>query len=166
MMSKKDYTQMPLSLMLIIIPFCGFLAVETPFLAEFTSFYFLLPFLLLVILTFASLFAAAFSDPGILPRTSLGTKYDSLHPPPNRFTSINLVGQEASLKWCHTCGLWRPPRSSHCSDCDHCVEKFDHREPILSSYRPFNSTSLTFYSSFKIVRGWGPALASETIVFL
>jgi len=31
-----------------------------------------------------------------------------------------------TFRWCRTCGLWRPPSVSHCSECRHCFWRFDH----------------------------------------
>ncbi|XP_061360899.1 probable protein S-acyltransferase 5 [Gastrolobium bilobum] len=82
-------------------------------------------------------------DPGIVPRNAyppLPDDYDRsteinneqssrLHLPRAKEVIVN--GISVKIKYCDTCMLYRPPRSSHCSVCDNCVERFDHHCPWL-----------------------------------
>lgn len=106
---------------LVLIPTIVFLVTVVPK-WEIYSF---VAVLVLCLCALVSLFCAVSVDPGIIPPVP----YD----PERQPEVVTINGYNFDCKVCTTCNIVRPPRSSHCSRCDWCVEEFDHHCGVLGS---------------------------------
>ncbi|PAA61035.1 hypothetical protein BOX15_Mlig030425g2 [Macrostomum lignano] len=172
--SAKNLSVFYLTLALIVISSCLFLAFDCRLLAVTLSPS--VPVLAAVqfIFVLCCLLRTTFSDPGIIPRGTPDeaawiesqlegpqVDRDGNYRPPVRLKDVQINGRVFKLKYCFTCKLWRPPRASHCSTCDNCVDRFDHHCPWVGNcvgrrnYRYFYLflISLSVYCLYVMVFG-------------
>lgn len=82
--------------------------------------------IILFIITIIYLIIASFSDPGIILRYSGETEE-------RKEIILNQMGHLRRYRFCTTCSIIRPSRSTHCGDCNNCVERFDHHCPWIGN---------------------------------
>ncbi|XP_055499722.1 palmitoyltransferase ZDHHC9 isoform X1 [Leucoraja erinacea] len=135
-----------LTVFLIVGTSALFFGFECPYLAIHLSPVIPVFAIILFIFVMAMLLRTSFSDPGVLPRAEAdeaafvemeieaanGNVPVGQRPPP-RIKDIQINNQIIKLKYCYTCKIFRPPRASHCSVCDNCVERFDHHCPWVGN---------------------------------
>ncbi|CAK9303437.1 unnamed protein product [Gordionus sp. m RMFG-2023] len=143
------------TLFIILATSILFFAFDCPYLSRHISVS--IPIVASLILAFVlcTLFRTSFIDPGIIPRANKqetdyfvkngdismqqpdpasvnnGNHRSTANAP--RCKEVLINGQLVKLKFCFTCKIYRPPRASHCSLCDNCVERFDHHCPWVGN---------------------------------
>ena len=117
----KKYYHIIFSLLLLSLPTGIYLSALIKINTASTIF-FIIIILILYIFIFVFLLIGGCSDPGILERNNDYAFYDNR----KSVIKVNIQGHMTNLNYCYTCFHFRPPRTSHCAECDNCVQNFDH----------------------------------------
>jgi len=125
-----------LTLAIALIPQVPLLVVICPYFVQYVTVAIYIIAIFLIASPLTLFFITAFSDPGIVPRGPAIPDDDNPFAREQKTPLTKKVifrGTEVDRKWCDTCNIYRPLRSSHCSICNNCVERFDHHCPWLGN---------------------------------
>ena len=114
---------------IITLPLFLFFLFNYDFIKKEINIFIILILIILYLSSITLLIISSFSDPGILRRFK--TNND------NQMTKKDIyffqLGFIRKYKFCQTCSIIRPTRSTHCADCNNCVERFDHHCPWIGN---------------------------------
>ena len=120
--SGKKYYHISLAFLLITIPYIAMICILSKTHKNISNTFPILITTIFYILSIINTILGAFTDPGILPRQGQDFEYNTNKP----YLKYVINGHIFTFTYCYSCSLFRPPRTSHCSLCDNCVERFDH----------------------------------------
>ncbi|KAJ6996742.1 hypothetical protein NC653_013364 [Populus alba x Populus x berolinensis] len=140
LMFGPDTRSLVITLLLIVVPIVIFCTtVARNLLHEFPTYNagyaILVVTIMFTIYVLVLLFLTSACDPGIVPRNSHPPDEEIFYGSPGPVDASGLRkevlvnGFLVKMRYCDTCKIYRPPRCSHCSECDNCVERFDHHCP-------------------------------------
>ncbi|KAI9272285.1 DHHC palmitoyltransferase-domain-containing protein [Helicostylum pulchrum] len=132
LVTSRDYRAFIAGLFIFITPTVLFSIFTCPYL--WTEIHPAVPivFAYLFILAFVSMLKTSWTDPGIIPRNLDPVIEQLCNDETNSISSdtpprdVWIKDTSYSLRYCETCRIFRPPRASHCRQCDNCVEFEDH----------------------------------------
>ncbi|KAI8394128.1 DHHC palmitoyltransferase-domain-containing protein [Radiomyces spectabilis] len=138
LMTSREYWAFSVAMILLVAPCVVFGIFTCPVLWREMHPVVPILFAYFFVLSVASMIKTSWTDPGIIPR--------GLDPSPMMELTSDQASEDESLwsrsipaqkiirirdtvwtlKYCDTCKIYRPPRASHCRQCDNCVENEDH----------------------------------------
>ncbi|KAF9139400.1 Palmitoyltransferase zdhhc14 [Mortierella sp. GBA39] len=138
-MTSRDFPAFLIAVLLLTVPTGLFHGFTSPFLWHRVSPAAPIVQAYLFIVAFSSMLKTSWTDPGVIPRgidgdppldplREMDVTSASFYPPQSlpRLKEVQVGMYTVRLKYCETCRIYRPPRCSHCRQCDNCVEDEDH----------------------------------------
>ena len=121
-LTGKKYYHMFIAFLLVSCPYIAMLFFLIKYFSNLSIIFPIIITTIFYIIELISIIMGGCTDPGILPRQGEDYYYNTNKP----YLKYVIRGHLITLTYCYSCLLFRPPRTSHCSLCDNCVQRFDH----------------------------------------
>ena len=121
----------------VTIPIILFYIFESEYYCDELTVFIPILFGILYIIILLFILIASFSDPGIIRKfvliNDINKEKNKIDRNERIISRIFHLGHIISYKYCNTCGIIRPNRSTHCRECNNCVERLDHHCPWIGN---------------------------------
>ena len=121
----------------VTIPIILFYIFESEYYCDELTVFIPIVFAILYIIILLFILIASFSDPGIIRKfvliNDINKEKNKIDRNERIISRIFHLGHIISYKYCNTCGIIRPNRSTHCRECNNCVERLDHHCPWIGN---------------------------------
>ena len=126
----------------ITVPYLLFLIFDSKYISEELTVFIPILIGIIYLISCVYLIYASFCDPGIIRRFNLindnkAKDYIKKIPENIYITRKEIkffhLGYIKVYRYCPSCGIIRPNRSTHCNDCNNCVERLDHHCPWIGN---------------------------------
>ncbi|TNJ28078.1 DHHC palmitoyltransferase [Giardia muris] len=117
----------------ILAIYVGYYALQVAFICSYSG-RVLTPYVtytvttVLFCLCFGLQLATSLRDPGYMPCVTESRRQDNAP-----LVTVHVGQTIANAVYCSSCNVARPPGTSHCSDCEHCIVYFDHHCPWMGA---------------------------------
>lgn len=140
-MMGPDHHRSFITFLLILVPTSVFVAFPAMYYTKSNNYLPLVVSIVLGLLSCGCLYIISTLNPGYIPKQQApfakgpvgSLALCELIEDPLKTVNLPYRGHMAKLKYCVTCNVYRPPRTSHCADCGVCVERFDHHCPWVGN---------------------------------
>jgi hypothetical protein len=128
----------------------------------------------LTVLAFTTLLMVGLSDPGIVMSIQHNNSHSSDASSKGQYQNLLVEQQqeEGAEQWryCITCNIYQPPKAAHCTDCNVCIDGYDHHCPWMGScigknnFKPFVVFNMTWLIYLLYASIWVSVIGPSTIV--
>lgn len=128
----------------------------------------------LTVIAFTTLLWVGLSDPGIVISVQHNNSHSTDTSSKGQYQNLLVQqqqeeGAEQGWRYCATCNVYQPPKAAHCTDCNLCIDGYDHHCPWMgtcigkNNFKPFVVFNMTWLIYLLYATIWVSVIGPSTV---